>query len=83
MNKLTVTFDECDIDQHALSHARRQAFRALLAKGVTDLNALSAADWDYYAFVLVLTYNNKLAERNHGFSAINWGLRYKDVDVPI
>ena len=79
---LVVTFDECDLDEEAMKHARRKAFSALIAKGVTDLNTLPAEMWDYFGFVFLLNYHNALAARNHGFAAINWRLSYKGEEIP-
>lgn len=80
---LSVSFDEADIDMEALKHARRKAFGILISKGVTDLNATQADLWDLFGFVFLLAYHNKLAERNHGFTHIKWGVSFKGAEVEI
>lgn len=80
---LRVSFDDADIDLVALQAARRKAFMVLVKQGVTDLNATTADSWDLFAMVLVLAYHNKLAERNHGFSHICWGVSLNGTEVEI
>jgi len=79
---LSITFDEADIDLAALQHARRRAIKTLVQGGLTDLNAMTANDWDKLSFVLLMAYHNKVAERNHGYGLINWACSFRGEDIP-
>jgi hypothetical protein len=77
-NKITLTYDECDLDMGSVQHARRTAIRSLIESGVSDLNTVTPEQFDRMFAVFKLAYENRLAARNHQFGLFQWRMVWTD-----